>query len=66
MKKILFTTLALLFAVSATASPVHQLRAWKVALAAFQMHSMEMSAKDNAKVNVWKNPKEARECGIPQ
>ena len=48
MKKILFTTLALLFAVSATASPVHQLRAWKVALAAFQMHSMEMSAKDNA------------------
>ncbi len=48
MKKILFTTLALLFAVSAAASPVRQVRAWKVALAAFQMHSMELSAKDNA------------------
>lgn len=51
MKKILFTTLALLFAVSATASPVSQARAWQVALAAFQMHNMEMSAKDNVVPN---------------
>lgn len=51
MKKFLFTTLALLFAVSATASPVSQARAWQVALAAFQMHNMEMSAKDNVVPN---------------
>ena len=48
MKKILFTTLALLFAISATASPVTMGRACKVALAAFQMHNMEMTAKGNA------------------
>ena len=47
MKKIFFTIGTLLLAMTATASPVTMGRACKVALAAFQMHNMEMSAKDN-------------------
>lgn len=48
MKKILFTIATLLLALTATASPVTMGRACKVALAAFQMHNIELSAKGNA------------------
>lgn len=45
MKKILFTAVVLLLSAAATASPVTAGRACKVALAAFQMHNLELSAK---------------------
>ena len=51
MKKILFTTVALLLTLTATASPVGAKRAYKVALAACQIHSLELSAKNNTAVD---------------